>query len=135
MAANRLLMRFLNLASSSLAVTIFILFTADVPALASGMQQSTQMNPPDPVIARNYYLNDLFQPHDYVPGKNSYVFQALHRGQRRTVLELAGHGSVRHIWSTWSIPGGDAVPAGRVLLRVFVDKQSRPSIVGRPLQP
>jgi hypothetical protein len=130
MAANRLLMRFLNLASSSLAVTIFILFTADVFALASGMQQSTQMNPPDPVIARNYYLNDLFQPHDYVPGKNSYLFQALHRGQTRTVLELAGHGSVRHIWSTWSIPGSDAVPAGRVLLRVFVDKQSRPSIVG-----
>jgi hypothetical protein len=81
-------------------------------------------------LSRKYYLEELIQPHDYTPGKNSFLFQTLHRGQRRTVLELAGSGSVRHIWSTWSIPGSDAVPPGRVLLRVFVNGESAPSITG-----
>ena len=81
---------------------------------------------------RNYYLDDLVHPHNYVPGKNSFLVQNMHRGERKTLLELAGHGSVRHIWSTWSIPGDDSdIPAPhRVLIRVFVDGQARPSMTG-----
>ena len=81
---------------------------------------------------RHYYLDDLIHPHNYVPGKNSFLVQNLHRGEKRTLLELAGRGSVRHIWSTWSIPGDNAdIPAPhRVLMRVFVDGGAQPSVTG-----
>ncbi len=81
-------------------------------------------------MSRAYHLDDLIQPHDYTPGKNSFLFQAFHAAQKKTVLDLTGSGSVRHFWSTWSVPGSDSVPGDRVLLRVFVDKQPTPSIVG-----
>jgi len=82
--------------------------------------------------ARSYYLNDVLQPHYYSPAKNSFLFKNLGRGQRRTILDLTGSGSVRHMWSTWSIPGdnSDTAPAGKVLLRVFIDGQLKPSIAG-----
>ena len=89
-----------------------------------------QSDLPSLAASRGYYFRDLFQPQNYVPGKNSFLFQTIHKGQRKTVLELAGSGSVRHLWSTWSIPGSDDVPTGRVLLRVFVDGQSTPAIIG-----
>jgi len=81
---------------------------------------------------RHYYLEDLIRPHDYVPGKNSFLVQNIHRGEKKTLLELTGQGSVRHIWSTWSIPGDDSdIPAPhRVRMRIFVDGEARPSIVG-----
>ena len=82
--------------------------------------------------ARNYYLNDLITLPNYSPGKNSFLVQHLHRGDRKTLLDLSGNGEIRHIWSTWSIPGDDSdIPApGRVLLRVFLDGESKPAISG-----
>src|SRR5215469_14183509 len=81
---------------------------------------------------RHYYLNDLIRPHNYVPGKNSFLVQNMHRGEKKTLLELAGRGSVRHIWSTWSIPGDNSdIPAPhRVLMRIFVDGKAQPSMTG-----
>jgi hypothetical protein len=88
--------------------------------------------PDDLAAARNYYLNDLITLPNYSPGKNSFLVQHLHRGDRKTLLDLRGNGEVRHIWSTWSIPGDDSdIPApGRVLLRVFLDGESKPAISG-----
>jgi hypothetical protein len=81
---------------------------------------------------RHYYLDDLIRSRNYLPGKNSFLVQNLHRGQSKILLELAGRGSVRHIWSTWSIPGdtSDVPVPHRVLIRVFVDGKARPSIMG-----
>jgi len=101
-----------------------------VASLAQAQSSYTADRAATLALSRKYYLNELIQPHNYAPGKNSFLFQTLHRGQRKTVLELAGSGSVRHIWSTWSIPGSDTVPPGRVLLRMFVNGESAPSITG-----
>ena len=71
---------------------------------------------------RDAWLDDLIHPHNYAPGKNSFLVQGLKKGQRKTVLDLDGAGSVRHIWSTWSVPAGDtAAPPGAVRMLVFVD--------------
>ncbi len=88
--------------------------------------------PDDLAAARNYYLNDLMTLPGYTPAKHSFLVQNLHRGDRRTLLDLRGMGSVRHIWSTWSIPGDDSdTPApGRVFVRIFVDGESKPAIAG-----
>src|SRR5450755_1612488 len=109
-----------------IASLIFIL----VGLLCFAENQSPAL--PDLTAARDYYLSDLIQPHHYRPGKNSFLFRNLSRGERRTVLSLAGSGSVRHLWSTWSIPGDDSnIPApGRILVRVFVDGQSGASVTG-----
>jgi hypothetical protein len=81
---------------------------------------------------RHYYLDNLIRPHNYVPGKNSFLVQNMHRGEKKTLLELTGRGSVRHLWSTWSIPGDDSdIPAPhRVQVRIFVDGQAQPSVTG-----
>ena len=115
--------------SSSILPAAILLAMA---TLAQALQapDTMQTDATELAMSRNYYMSDLLQPHRYTPGKNSFLYQTLHKGERKTVLELAGRGSVRHLWSTWSIPGSDAVPTGRVLLRVFVDKQATPSIVG-----
>jgi hypothetical protein len=82
--------------------------------------------------APRYYLDSLITLPTYSPGKNSFLIQNLHRGEKRTVLDLKGSGSVRHIWSTWSIPGDNSdVPApGRIRIHIFVDGQSKPAISG-----
>jgi hypothetical protein len=92
----------------------------------------SQSEASDLTAARHYYLDDLIKPHFYAPGKNSFLFQKLHRGDRRTLLDVRGSGSVRHIWSTWSIPGDDSdIPAPRrVLVRVFVNGEAQPSLAG-----
>ncbi len=80
--------------------------------------------------ARSYYLDDLIRPHHYAPAKNSFLIAHLRKGERRTVLELKGSGAVRHIWSTWSVPGSDSddAPPGRVRLRAYVDGADAPAI-------
>jgi Protein of unknown function (DUF2961) len=90
------------------------------------------LSPDDLAVARNYYLNDLITLPSYSPGKNSFLVQHLHRGDRKTLLDLSGNGEIRHIWSTWSIPGDDSdIPApGRVLVRIFLDGESKPAISG-----
>jgi hypothetical protein len=117
--------------NTSMLTWPFAILLAWTPsALASSPVSDHNVDEPALRLSRAYYLNDLIQPHGYTPGKNSFLFQTLHKGQRKTLLELQGSGSVRHLWSTWSIPGSDEVLPGRVLLRVFVDGQPKPSIVG-----
>jgi hypothetical protein len=93
--------------------------------------------PPDAAAlgaARSDYLDDLIRQHDYVPGKNSFLVRGLIQGQRKTILDLKGGGSVRHIWSTWSVPGTESAdsmtPPGAVRLLVFVDGSTTPAIDG-----
>jgi len=83
-------------------------------------------------MARHFYMDDLIYAHDYVPGKNSFVVQNLMRGKRKTVLDLRGSGSVRHLWSTWlELSKEDrGTNKDKILLRVFVDGERKPSIVG-----
>jgi len=121
--------RLFKIISPSIWPAVILIATASI-VQASEIEESSQSGLPTLVVARDHYLSDLIQPHRYTPGKNSFLYQTLHKGQRRTVLELVGSGSVRHLWSTWSIPGSNAVPTGRVLLRVFVDNQASPSIIG-----
>lgn len=106
----------------AIAVTVLLCCLAEAQAPAVGSL----------AIARNYYLGDLIRMPSYSPGKNSFLVQKLHRGDRRTLLKLSGGGSVRHIWSTWSIPGDNSdIPApGRVFVWIFVDGESKPAISG-----
>ena len=80
----------------------------------------------DLASARPFYLDSLFLPHRYVPGKQSFLMQKLKRGDRRLILDLAGSGSVRHVWSTWTLP----VENHRIVLRVYVDGARSPAIAG-----
>jgi Protein of unknown function (DUF2961) len=80
----------------------------------------------DAPAARRYYLDDLYLAREYVPGKQSFLFQKLKKGGRRVILNLTGSGSVRHIWSTWSLPLEDH----RIVLSVYVDGQPVPAISG-----
>jgi D-arabinan exo alpha-(1,3)/(1,5)-arabinofuranosidase (non-reducing end) len=112
---------------------ITLLFAAIALMLAGSLSGNTSAPAPTSLeTARNYYLSDLIKMPSYSPGKNSFLVQKLHRGDRKTLLLLSGSGSVRHIWSTWSIPGDDSdTPApGRIFVRIFVDGQSKPTISG-----
>ncbi|MGB6473442.1 MAG: DUF2961 domain-containing protein [Candidatus Sulfotelmatobacter sp.] len=116
-------MRFTAVAGCCLlAAVAWLIPSADAQTLA----------PDDLAAARNYYLNDLITLPDYSPGKNSFLVQRMHRGDRKTLLDLRGNGEVRHIWSTWSTPGDDSdIPVrGRVLLHVFIDGESKSAISG-----
>jgi len=126
----RSLGRFVKTISSPPIWPVVVLLTTASIVQAAVAPAPSQADQSAVATSRDYYLSDLIQPHRYAPGKNSFLYQTLHKGERKTVLELTGSGSVRHFWSTWSIPGSDAVPTGRVLLRIFVNKQTTPSIVG-----
>jgi hypothetical protein len=86
----------------------------------------------DVTAARAFYLDPLVHPHDYVPGKTSFVFQGLRRGERRTLLDVEGAGSVRHLWLTWcrSFEEPACATPGRARLRVYVDGEAEPSLEG-----
>ncbi len=73
--------------------------------------------------ARCYYLDPLVHSQSYVPGKNSYRWRDFKKGDRRTVLERSGAGSVRHIWAAWS---------GRGNPRIFIyaDDDETPAVEG-----
>ncbi len=118
--------------SIRILVSICLLLMAlDVVASENSINtgaNETEIYAADLAAARDYYLSDLLQPHNYIPGKNSYLFQSLKRGESRTVLNLEGAGSVRHMWFTWSVPGSDAVPSDRVRIRIYIDHESQPSI-------
>jgi hypothetical protein len=113
-----------------LAFPFVILVANASPALSSSPTDDRHVDQSVLDLSRTYYLGDLLKPHHYKPGKNSFLFQTLHKGQRRTLLALSGSGSVRHLWSTWSIPGSDDVPTGRVFLRVYIDGERNPTIAG-----
>src|SRR6266487_281002 len=111
---------------------LFVAVTLTVAGLLSSITNAQTSTPAGLATARNYYLSDLIKEPSYSPGKNSFLVQKLHRGDRKTLLDLSGSGSVRHIWSTWSIPENDSdIPApGRIFARIFVDGQSKPAISG-----
>jgi Protein of unknown function (DUF2961) len=111
---------------------LFAAVALTIAGLLSGVTSAQASAPAGLDTARNYYLSDLIEAPSYSPGKNSFLVQKLHRGNRKTLLLLSGSGSVRHIWSTWSIPGDDSdTPApGRIFVRIFVDGQSKPAISG-----
>src|SRR5450759_4857593 len=120
---------------SAVMQKITMLVAAIALMLAGSLSETTRAPSPAPTrldTARNYYLSELIKMPSYSPGKNSFLVQKLHRGDRKTLLLLRGSGSVRHIWSTWSIPGDDSdTPApGRIFVRIFVDGQSKPAISG-----
>jgi hypothetical protein len=100
--------------------------------LSCGLVWSQSQSKPYDLVSRNYYLDDLIKPHEYSPVKNSFLFQNLYRGDRKDILDIHGSGSVRHIWSTWSIPGNDSdVPApGRIFVRIFIDGAPEPAVSG-----
>jgi hypothetical protein len=87
---------------------------------------------PGQAVARAFYLDRLESPHDYVPGKTSFVFQGLKRGERRALLDLEGAGSVRHLWLTWcrSFEEPTCAAPGQVRLLAYVDGETAPSIDG-----
>ncbi|MBV9767275.1 MAG: DUF2961 domain-containing protein [Acidobacteriaceae bacterium] len=84
--------------------------------------------------ARTRYLEPLLGSHNYVPAKNSYLIQNLRKGEQKTVLDVAGSGSVWHIWSTWSVASAASTsahpPPGRIRLKFFVDGATTPIIEG-----
>src|SRR3974390_184880 len=92
---------------ASMPALIFAILTASPLTLASTPASDLSVDQPTLELARTYFLSDLVKPHRYTPGKNSFLFQTLHEGQKKTLLELTGSGSIRHLWSTWSIPGRD----------------------------
>lgn len=80
-------------------------------------------------------LSDLFVLCDYRPGKTSFVLgletlsgrpRLLNRGDRTTVLDVEGTGSLRHIWETH----GNIDPAP-FRFEFFVDGEQEPSVHGR----
>ena len=95
---------------------------------SAGAEESSVSN----AFAREVYLNDLIRSHDYLPGKNSFIIQHLRKGDKTTLLELDGPGSVRHFWTTWSVGAGEdfANMAGQVILRVYLNGESQPAIEG-----
>lgn len=111
---------------------LFVAAALTVAGLLSSITNAQTSTPAGLATTRNYYLGDLIKEPSYSPGKNSFLVQKLHRGDRKTLLDLGGSGSVRHIWSTWSIPGnGSDIPTpGRVFVWIFVDGQSKPAISG-----
>jgi hypothetical protein len=80
---------------------------------------------------RQFYLSGIHELRSYRPGKNSFVEGPDRRlgcyrapGQRLTLLDIAGSGSVRHIWSTWRENHGNH------RLEFFADGAKKPALVG-----
>jgi hypothetical protein len=82
--------------------------------------------------ARRLYLDGLVRPDAYAAAKNAFIIQNLRRGERRTLLDVAGCGSVRHLWTTWarSFDANALAVPRMVVMRVYVDGEARPSIEG-----
>ncbi|MCX6908482.1 MAG: hypothetical protein NTY01_10615, partial [Verrucomicrobia bacterium] len=80
---------------------------------------------------RQFYLSDIHELRSYRPGKNSFVEGPDRRlgcyrapGQRLTLLDVAGFGSVRHLWSTWREGQGNH------RLEFFADGAKKPGLAG-----
>ena len=84
------------------------------------------------VAQREFYLNPLIYPHRYAPAKNSFIFQNLKRGERKTLADVKGSGSLRHFWTTWarSFDLNAIAEDGKVLLHIFVDGEKSPAVSG-----
>ena len=80
---------------------------------------------------RRFYLGDIHELRSYRPGKNSFVEGPDRRlgcyrapGQRLTLLDVSGSGSVRHLWSTWREGQGNH------RLEFFADNAKKPVLTG-----
>jgi len=106
------------------AMTAFILLPLLLAAVLPVYAQT--------VAQREFYLDPLIYPHKYMPAKNSFIFQNLKRGERKTLADVKGSGSLRHVWATWarSFDLNAIAEDGKVLLRIFVDKETSPAVVG-----
>jgi hypothetical protein len=84
------------------------------------------------VAQREFYLNPLIYRHSYAPAKNSFIFQNLKRGERKTLADVKGSGSLRHFWTTWarSFDLNAIAEDGKVWLRIFVDGEKSPAVAG-----
>src|SRR5438093_7290735 len=103
------------------AVILFVCLLASVlPAHAQTVAQ------------RKFYLDPLIYPHRYATAKNSFIFQNLKRGERKTLADVKGSGSLRHFWTTWarSFELNAIAEDGKVLLHIFVDGEKSPAVAG-----
>ncbi|WP_438481800.1 DUF2961 domain-containing protein [Oleiharenicola lentus] len=89
--------------------------------------------PPNADALRAYYLGDIDLLRDYRPGKNAFVESPERRlghhqapGSRFTLVELAGAGSIRHLWTTFQ-PG-----KGNHRLNFYLNGEKEPSLSGTP---
>ncbi len=69
---------------------LFVAVTLTVAGLLSSITNAQTSTPAGLATARNYYLSDLIKEPSYSPGKNSFLVQKLHRGDRKTLLISAG---------------------------------------------
>ncbi|MBI5396019.1 MAG: hypothetical protein HZA91_12050, partial [Verrucomicrobia bacterium] len=112
---------------------------AVVPALISAASFAAEPQPrshpanTDFDSLRGSYLRDIHVLRDYRPGKNSFVEGPDRRpgryagpGERLTLLDVKGRGSVSHLLSTWA-PG-----KGNHRLEFFVDGAKQPAMAGTP---
>ena len=77
-------------------------FLVGMTAAGSVCWAATPTKLPSLEDIRSTYLDGLILPQRYIPGKNSFIVQDLTRGRKVTLLNLAGSGSVRHMWCTWA---------------------------------
>ena len=108
----------------SYAITAIVLWPSLMASVLSAQTQTAAQ--------RAFYLDPLIYPHRYTAAKNSFIFQNLKRGERKTLAELKGCGSLRHIWTTWarSFDLNAIAEDGQVILRMFVDGETEPSVAG-----
>ena len=102
-----------------------------VTCAGAGTPGNWSNSPPNLVGLRQFYLRDLHILRDYRPGKNSFVEGPDRRlgsyktpGQRLTLLDVDGPGSLRHLWSTWR------EGQGKHRLDFYVDGASQPALSG-----
>src|SRR2546426_11208186 len=98
-----------------------------LPLMASVLSAQTQI-----AAQRAFYLDPLIYPHRYTAAKNSFIFQNLKRGERKTLANIKGSGSLRHVWTTWarSFDLNAIAEDGKVFLRIFVDGEKTPALAG-----
>ena len=108
----------------SYAITAIVLLLSLMASVLSAQTQTAAQ--------RAFYLDPLIYPHRYTAAKNSFIFQNLKRGERKTLAELKGSGSLRHVWTTWarSFDLNAIAEDGQVILRIFVDGEKTPSVAG-----
>lgn len=87
-----------------------------------------------PAAAYRGELRNLHVLHDYRAMKNSFVLgleetasrpPLIHQGDRKTILDVEGQGSLRHIWET------DSIGHIGFELEFFIDGEKTPSIHGK----
>ena len=115
--------------ASLLGFTALLLAAASAAGGAAASAASTSARPLDAL--REFYLRNIDALRDYRPGKNSFVEGPNRRlgsyqapGQRFTLLDVHGPGSIRHLWSTWREGQGNH------RLDFFVDGAAQPVLSG-----